>query len=139
MTIIEDEQTRTEELRIRLQKRLKFLIDIEAPQEVIDHVQNVEMNITYTEHRNAEKQIEKALRQEKIEYAKNHPLEKSIVDEIYARMEKLPCNTSIMISPLNFHIEIDAVSIMGVEHYDNDLYDDILNHAYELYCERYRG
>jgi hypothetical protein len=139
MTIIEDEQTRTEELRIRLQKRLKFLIDIEAPQEVIDYVQNVEMNMTYTEHRNAEKQIEKALRQEKIEYAKNHPLEKSIVDEIYARMEKLPCSTSIMISPLNFHIEIDAVSIMGVEHYDNDLYDDILNHAYELYCERCRG
>jgi hypothetical protein len=139
MTIIEDEQTRTEELRIRLQKRLKFLIDIEAPQEVIDYVQNVEMNMTYTEHRNAEKQIEEALRQEKIEYAKNHPLEKSIVDEIYARMEKLPCSTSIMISPLNFHIEIDAVSIMGEEHYDNDLYDDILNHAYELYCERCRG
>ena len=139
MTIIEDEQTRTEELRIRLQKRLKFLIDIEAPQEVIDHVQNVEMNMTYTEHMKAEKRIEKALRQEKIEYAKNHPLEKSIVDEIYARMEKLPCSTSIMISPLNFHIEIDAVSIMGVEHYDNDLYDDILNHAYELYYERCRG
>jgi hypothetical protein len=139
MTIIEDEQTRTEELRIRLQKRLKFLIDIEAPQEVIDYVQNVEMNMTYTEHMKAEKQIEEALRQEKIEYAKNHPLEKSIVDEIYARMEKLPCSTSIMISPLNFHIEIDAVSIMGEEHYDNDLYDDILNHAYELYYERCRG
>jgi hypothetical protein len=136
MTIIEDELSRTRELRERLAKRLEFLIDMDAPKEVIDYVQNVEMNMTYTEYMKVQRKVREEFKQEKIEYAKKHPLKQSITEEIYARMEKLPYNETIAQSRLKFDMEIDAISIMGESHYDNELYDAILNHAHELYCNK---
>jgi molybdenum cofactor biosynthesis enzyme MoaA len=136
MTIIEDELSRTRELRERLAKRLEFLIAMDAPKQVIEYVQNVEMNMTYTEYMKAQRQIQEEFKREKIEYAKNNPLKQSITEEIYARMEKLPYNQIVAQSRLNFDMEIDAITIMGEPHYDYGLYDDILNHAHELYCNK---
>jgi len=103
---------------------------------VIDYVQNVEMNMTYTEYMKVQRKVREEFKQEKIEYAKNNPLKQSITEEIYARMEKLPYNETIAQSRLRFDMEIDAISIMGESHYDNELYDAILNHAHELYCNK---
>jgi hypothetical protein len=136
-TVIEDSLTRTRKLREEMKKRYERLIALDAPQILIDHAKS-RLNITYAEYLLEQKQEKEENKRRKLQYAKENPIQKEIVDKIYTRMENLPYNYVTSSSYHSFERGIDIMSVINASDHENELYQAILNHAYNLYCEKYR-
>ena len=82
--------------------------------------------------------LEEEEKQIKLEYAKNNPIQKSIVDEIYDRESKLKYN--YMAYSYDFHLlnAIEPWSFISKDDYKNDLYVTFLEHDKEIYRDRYK-
>ena len=83
-------------------------------------------------------QLEEEDKKIKSEYAKNNPIQKSIVDEIYNRESKLEYKYLTYSSNVHLAMAIDPLSFMSNEDYENDLYRPFLEHARELYRDRFK-
>jgi len=133
MTEITKDDLEFQEGRI---KRLNRLKELNAPDIII---QNEEMisKMTLSEYEIYLQDLEEEDNKIKSEYAKNNPIQKSIVDEIYSRESKLDYNHFVYTSSTHFMMAIDPLNFMGEDDFENDLYITFLNHALELYRDRY--
>ena len=119
-------------MKIFIINKMKFLRNyVKILKEMISKMTLAEYNIYCQQLEEEDKNI-------KSEYAKNNTIQKSIVDEIYNRESKLEYD--YFTYSFNFHLAmaIDPLSFMSQEDYDNDLYRTFLEHAKELYRDRFK-
>ena len=117
-------------------KRLNRLKELNAPDIII---QNEEMisKMTLSEYEIYLQNLEEEDKIIKSEYAKKYPIQKSIVDEIYSRESELEYDHFLYTSHSHFMMAIDPLNFMSVNDFENDLYSTFLNHALEIYRDRY--
>lgn len=135
--IIEDTITRNREFQKQRNLRVQRLKELRAPQSVIEQEEMIaQMTVAeYEIYAGKEQQEHEA---KKSEYAKNNPIQKHIVDEIYSRGEKLEYDYFTYISDFQFLCVIDPLKFMSQEDYDYDLYHTFLDHAREIYHKKYQ-
>lgn len=135
--IIEDTISRNRKFQEDRELRVKRLKAIKAPAVIIDHEEMIS-RMTLAEYQIYCQKLEEEEKQIKLEYAKNNPIQKSIVDEIYNRESKLKYN--YMAYSYDFHLlnAIDPLGFISKDDYKNDLYVTFLEHAKEIYRDRYK-
>ena len=135
--IIEDTLSRNRKFQEDRELRVKRLKAIKAPAVIIDHEEMIS-RMTLAEYQIYCQKLEEEEKQIKLEYAKNNPIQKSIVDEIYNRESKLKYN--YMAYSYDFHLlnAIDPLGFISKDDYKNDLYVTFLEHAKEIYRDRYK-
>jgi len=135
--IIEDTLSRNKQFREDRELRVKRLKEIKAPAAIIDHEEMIS-RMTLAEYNIYCQKIEEEEKQIKSEYAKNNAIQKSIVDEIYDRESKLEYKFLTYSSNVHLLMAIDPLSFMSKEDYVNDLYITFLDHAQEIYRDRFK-
>ena len=135
--IVEDTISRNKKFQEERRLRLKRFKELKAP-DIIIEAEEMISKMTLAEYNIYCQQLEEEDKNIKSEYAKNNTIQKSIVDEIYNRESKLEYD--YFIYSFNFHLAmaIDPLSFMSQEDYDNDLYRTFLEHAKELYRDRFK-
>ena len=140
MSIIKDTLTKQREYQEFRKKRLERLIELNAPTKIIEH-EKMLSEMTWGEYKLYEKQQKEEHQKQISEYAKNNPLQESIVHKIYERVEnvlenparKLPNNLIRIIDSYLYFLEIfDPLEFMSEEDFNNDLYESFLRHAHDL-------
>jgi flagellar motor protein MotB len=135
--IVEDTISRNKKFQEERRLRVKRMKELKAPDFMIEYEEMIS-KMTLAEYEVHCQQLDEANKKAKLEYAKNNPIQKSIVDEIYNRESKLEYNS------LNYSVDswliraIDPLSFMSKEDYENDLYRTFLEHAKELYRDRFK-
>jgi hypothetical protein len=135
-TDIDDTISRNRKFKEERNKRINLFKRINAPASVIDYEEMI-AKMTLVEYEMHLNQMAKEHEQQKSDYAKNNPIQKSIVDEIYRRAEQLAYDEMAYISSVHFYIKIHPLEFMSLGDYNNDLYETFMNHAQELYREKY--
>jgi hypothetical protein len=135
--IIEDTISRTKEFQEERRAIVARMKELDVPAIVIE-IEEMISKMTPAEYDIYCQQIEKEDNVVKSKYAKNNPIQKSIVDEIYARADKLEYNYFNCSSDLYFYMAIDPLSFMSKDDYYNDLYQTFLDHAKELYRDKFK-
>ena len=135
--IVEDTISRNKKFQEERRLRLKRFKELKAP-DIIIEAEEMISKMTLAEYNIYCQQLEEEDKNIKSEYAKNNTIQKSIVDEIYNRESKLEYD--YFTYSFNFHLAmaIDPLSFMSQEDYDNDLYRTFLEHAKELYRDRFK-
>ena len=136
--IVEDTISRNKKFQEERRLRLKRFKELKAP-DIIIEAEEMISKMTLAEYNIYCQQLEEEEDKNiKSEYAKNNTIQKSIVDEIYNRESKLEYD--YFTYSFNFHLAmaIDPLSFMSQEDYDNDLYRTFLEHAKELYRDRFK-
>jgi len=134
--IIEDTISRNKEFQEDRKARLKRMKELNAPQIIIDTEEKIS-KMTVAEFKIFCEQADEEGKKHRAEYAKNNPIQRSIVDEIYLRESKLEYSFLRYSSTVHFMMAIHPLSFMSEEDYYNDLYQTFLDHAMELYSARY--
>lgn len=135
--IIEDTISRNKKFQKERQLRVQRLKELRAP-DIIIETEEMISKMTLAEYEIYCQQLEAEDKQIKVEYAKNNLTQKSIVDEIYARESKLEYDYWAYSSDVHLTMAIDPLSFMSKDDYDNDLYRTFLEHAKELYRDRFK-
>ena len=135
--IIEDTISRNRKFQEERRRRVERLKELKAPDFIIETEEMIS-KMTLAEYEIYCQDLEKEETQIKLDYAKNNPIQKSIVDEIYARESKLEYDYWAYSSDVHLMMAINPLSFMSKDDYDNDLYRTFLEHAKELYRERFK-
>ena len=135
--IIEDTISRNKKFQEERRLRLQRLKEINAP-DIIIKFEEMISKMTLTEYEIYCQQVEEEDKKIKSDYAKNNPIQKSIVDEIYDRESKLEYDYLRYSSDVHLMMAIDPLSFMSKDDYYNDLYITFLEHAKELYRDRFK-
>ena len=135
--IIEDTISRNKKFQEERQARLKMLKELKAPDIMIETEEMIS-KMTLAEYEIYCRDCEEEDKKIKAEYAKNNPIQKSIVDEIYLRESKLEYGYFMYSFDVHLIAAIDPLSFMSNEDYENDLYRPFLEHAKQLYRNRFK-
>lgn len=135
--IIEDNASRNKKFQEERLARLKRMKELNAPPSVIEQEEMIS-KMTLGEYKMYNRSLDEEYKKIKAEYAKNNPIQKSIVDEIYLRESKLEYDFFRYSSYVHFTMAIHPLSFMSSSDYDNDLYETFLSHACELYQARFK-
>jgi hypothetical protein len=135
--IIEDTISRNKKFQEERTRRLKRMRELKAP-DIIIQTEEMISKMTIAEYKIFCQQAEEEDKKVKVEYAKNNPIQKHIVDEIYDRESKLSYTFFTYSSTVQWTMAINPLSFMSADDYDNDLYQTFLDHAQELYQERFK-
>jgi hypothetical protein len=135
--IVEDTISRNKKFQEERRLRVQRLKELKAP-DIIIETEEMISKMTLAEYEIYCQQLEKEDAQIKSEYAKNNPIQKHIVDEIYDRESKLEYDYFVYSSDVRLVMAIDPLSFMSKDDYDNDLYRTFLEHAKELYRGRFK-
>lgn len=135
--IVEDTISRNKKFQEERRFRLKHLKELRVP-DIIIKTEEMISKMTLVEYSIYCQQLEEEDKNIKSEYAKNNPIQKSIVDEIYNRESKLEYDYVTYSSNVHLAMAIDPLSFMSQDDYDNDLYRTFLEHAKELYRDRFK-
>lgn len=135
--IIEDTISRNRKFKEERLLRVARLKELKAPEILIAREEFIS-TLTPTEYELLLKEEEEQEKKFIAEYAKNNPLQKEIVDEIYKRVEALNYNYLTYSSRLHFIMAIDPLKFMSRDDYYNDLYVTFLNHAQQIYIEKFK-
>jgi hypothetical protein len=135
--IIEDTISRNKKFQEERRQRVQRLKELKAP-DILIETEEMISKMTLVEYEIYCRQLEEEDKKFKSEYAKNNPIQKTIVDEIYSRESKLEYEYFMYVSNLNFIKAIDPLSFMSEEDYDNELYITFLDHAQSLYRDRFK-
>ena len=135
--IIEDTISRNRKFQEERRLRVKRLKELKAP-DIIIETEEMISKMTLSEYEIYCKEREEEDKKIKAEYAKNNPIQKSIVDEIYHRESKLEYDYIRYSSDTHLMMAIDPLSFMSDEDYENDLYGTFLEHAKEIYRDRFK-
>lgn len=135
--LIEDTISRNKQFQKERLQRLERLKELRAPAIIIENEELIS-KMTLPEYRIYCQSREEEGKKLKLEYAKNNPIQKSIVDEIYNRESKLTYDYFVCSSRTRMMMKLDPLSFMSQDDFDNDLYETFLNHAIELYYERFK-
>ena len=135
--IIEDTISRNKKFQEERNLRVEQLKKAKAPGALIEYEEMIS-KMTLAEYNIYCQQCEEEDKKIKLEYAKNNPIQKSIVDEIYNRESKLKYN--YMAYSYDFHLlnAIEPWSFISKEDGENDLYVTFLEHAKEIYRDRFK-
>ena len=135
--IIEDTISRNKKfqeerkLRVNALKKAKVSVEWIEYEEMISKMTLAEYNIYL-------QQLEEEFKKNKLEYAKNNPIQKSIVDEIYDRESKLKYDYWAYSTNARWLMAIDPLGFISREDFENDLYITFLEHAKEIYKDRFK-
>jgi len=135
--IIEDTISRNRKFQEERRKRVQRLKELKAPDSMIETEEMIS-KMTLVEYEIYCKQLVEEDKKIKLEYAKNNPIQKSIVDEIYSRESKLEYNEARYSYDVHLLTALDPLSFMSEEDYYNDLYESFLEHAKKLYRDRFK-
>ena len=135
--IVEDTISRNKKFQEERELRVKRLKEIKAPAAIIDHEEMIS-RMTLAEYKIYCQKLEEEEKQIKSEYAKNNAIQKSIIDEIYDRESKLEYKFPTYISYGHLLMAIDPLSFMSKEDFEKDLYITFLDHAKEIYRDRFK-
>jgi hypothetical protein len=135
--ILEDTISRNKKFQEERKLKLQHLKELKAPDAIIETEEMIS-KMTLAEYEIYCQQAEEEDKKIKLEYAKNNPIQKSIVDEIYARESKLEYDYFKYSSDRHLMAAIDPLSFMSKDDYENDLYRTFLEHAKELYRDRFK-
>ena len=135
--IVEDTISRNKKFQEERRERLKKFKELRAP-DIIIETEEMISKMTLAEYEIYCQQLEEEDKTIKLEYAKNNPIQQSIVDEIYNRESKLEYDYFTYSSNVHMAMAIDPLSFMSNEDYENDLYRTFLEHATELYRDRFK-
>jgi hypothetical protein len=135
--ILEDTISRNKKFQEERKLKLQHLKELKAPDAIIETEEMIS-KMTLAEYEIYCQQAEEEDKKIKLEYAKNNPIQKSIVDEIYARESKLEYDYFKYSSDRHLMAAIDPLSFMSKDDYENDLYRTFLEHAKELYKDRFK-
>jgi hypothetical protein len=135
--IIEDTISRNKKFQEERRLRLTRLKELKAP-DIIIETEEMISKMTLAEYEIYCQQIEEEDKKIKLEYAKNNLIQKSIIDEIYNRESKLEYDYFVYSSDGHLIMAIDPLSFMSKDDYENDLYSTFLEHAKELYRDRFK-
>jgi len=135
--IIEDTISRNKKFQEERTRRLKRMRELKAP-DIIIQTEEMISKMTIAEYKIFCEQAEEEEKKVKAEYAKNNPIQKHIVDEIYDRESKLEYDYFTYSSNVHLMMKIHPLSFMSANDYDLDLYQTFLNHAREIYHERFK-
>ena len=135
--IIEDTLSRNRKFQEDRGLRVKRLKAIKAPAIIIDHEEMIS-KMTLAEYQIYCQKLEEEEKQIKLEYAKNNPIQKSIVDEIYDRESKLKYDYWTYATNVHWLMAIDPLGFISREDFENDLYITFLEHAKEIYKDRFK-
>lgn len=135
--IIEDTISRNKKFQEERRLRLTRLKELKAP-DIIIETEEMISKMTLAEYEIYCQQIEEEDKKIKLEYAKNNLIQKSIIDEIYNRESKLEYDYFVYSSDVHLIMAIDPLSFMSKDDYENDLYSTFLEHAKELYRDRFK-
>jgi hypothetical protein len=135
--IVEDTISRNRKFQEERRQRVQRLKELKAPDIIIETEEMIsKMNLV--EYKIYCQQLEEEDNKIKSEYAKDNPIQKSIVDEIYSRESKLEYDYFRYSSDVHLIMALDPLSFMSQEDYDNDLYRTFLEHAKKLYRDRFK-
>ena len=135
--IVEDTISRNKKFQEERRLRLNRLKELKAP-DIIIETEEMISKMTLAEYEAYCQQLEEEDKKLKSEYAKNNPIQRHIVDEIYNRESKLEYDYFVYSSDFHLVMAIDPLSFMSKEDYENDLYRSFLEHAKELYRNRFK-
>ena len=135
--IVEDTISRNKKFQEERRERLKKFKELRAP-DIIIETEEMISKMTLAEYEIYCQQLEEEDKKIKSEYAKNNPIQKSIVDEIYNRESKIEYKSFTYTSYVHLLMAIDPLSFMSKEDYVNDLYITFLDHSQELYRDRFK-
>jgi len=135
--IVEDTVSRNKKFQEERCRRVQKLKELKAP-DIIIETEEMISKMTLAEYKIYCQQLEEEDKKIKLEYAKNNPIQKSIVDEIYSRESKLEYDYFRYSSDVHLIMALDPLSFMSQEDYDNDLYRTFLEHAKKLYRDRFK-
>jgi succinate dehydrogenase flavin-adding protein (antitoxin of CptAB toxin-antitoxin module) len=135
--IVEDTISRNKKFQEERRLRLNRLKELKAP-DIIIKTEEMISKMTLAEFKIYNQLFEEEDKKIKAEYAKNNPIKKSIVDEIYNRESKLEYDYFTYSSDVHLIGAIDPLKFMSKDDYDNDLYRTFLEHAKELYRDRFK-
>jgi hypothetical protein len=135
--IVQDTISRNKKFQEERRLRLNRMKELRAPAAMIEYEEMIS-NMTLVEYEIHLQQCKEEDTKIKLEYAKNNPIQKSIVDEIYNRESKLEYDYFTYSSDVRLVMAIDPLSFMSAEDYENDLYESFLEHAKELYRDRFK-
>jgi hypothetical protein len=135
--IIEDTISRNKKFQEERTGRLKRMRELNAP-DIIIQTEEMISKMTIAEYKIFCQQADEEDKKVKVEYAKNNPIQKHIVDEIYNRESKLSYTFLTYSSTVQWTMAINPLSFMSADDYDNDLYQTFLAHAQELYQKRFK-
>jgi hypothetical protein len=135
--IIEDTISKNKKFQKERMLRVKRLKELKAP-DIIIETEEMISKMTLVEYEIYCQQLEEEDKKIKVEYAKNNPIQKHIVDEIYDRESKLSYDYFTYSSNVHLMMAINPLSFMSDADYENDLYRTFLEHAKELYRERFK-
>jgi hypothetical protein len=135
--IIEDTISRNKKFQEERTRRLKRMRELNAPDTIIQTEEMIS-KMTIAEYNIFCQQADEEDKKVKVEYAKNNPIQKHIVDEIYDRESKLSYTFFTYSSTVQWTMAINPLSFMSADDYENDLYQTFLDHAQKLYQERFK-
>jgi hypothetical protein len=135
--IIEDTISRNKKFQEERLLRVKRLKELKAP-DIIIETEEMISKMTIAEFKIFCQQAKEEDKKVKAKYAKNNPIQKHIVDEIYDRESKLSYTFPTYSSTVQWTMAINPLSFMSANDYYNDLYQTFLDHAQELYQERFK-
>ena len=135
--ILEDTISRNKEFFEQRQLRVQRLKELNAPNIIVETEEMIS-RMTLAEYKVYCKKLAEDYKTLKLEYVKTSPIQKCIVDEIYDRGSKLEYNYSLYSSDFLLMKALDPLSFMSQDDYNNDLYESFLDHAKELYRERFK-
>ena len=118
-------------------QRVKRLKEMKAPDFLIEFEERIS-KMTLAEYNSYRHQEIKEDKKIKSEYAKNTPIQQSIIDEIYNRESRLEYDSCIYSDKTHLLMAINPLEFMSQEDYSNDLYETFLDHAMEIYRDRFK-
>jgi len=136
--IIEDTISRNKAFQEERLLRLNRLKALNAP-DILIETEEMISKMTIAEYNSYLQQEMEEYKKIKSEYAKNNRIQQSIVDEIYNRESKLEYDHLTYSDEAYLMRAIDPLSFMSQEDYINDLYETFLNHAIEIYRDRFKN
>jgi len=134
--IIEDTISRNKAFQKERLLRLNRLKALNAP-DILIETEEMISKMTIAEYNSYLQQEMEEYKKIKSEYAKNNRIQQSIVDEIYNRESKLKYDHFLYSDEADLIWAIDPLSFMSEEDYMMGLYETFLNHAVEIYRDRF--
>ena len=135
--IIEDTISRNRKFQEERRLRVQRLKELQAP-DILIELEEMISTMTLAEYEIYCQELDAEDKKIKLEYSKNNPIQKSIIDEIYNRESKLGYDYFMYLSDVHLIKAIDPLRFMSKDDYENDLYRTFLEHAKELYRDRFK-
>lgn len=135
--VIDDTLTRNERFKKQRNERVKHLIRLGAPPEIIEHEKHI-ATLTIAEYEIFLDEQEKEEKKFLNEYIKKNPLKPEVINELFDAFEELlKKKRPMMDSFICFTRELDPLLYVDEYEYDIGVYDELINSFWVQYNEKW--